>query len=239
MNDLLIIVCLCGAGFVHGFTGFGYAMTAMALLPLLMALPQVLFLGAFFTLPVAGALFRKHGGQFRWKDARWLLAGAVVGTPPGLLLVQSLDRVLLLRALGVVLIVFSLSEMFGLQRAVRMPDGFAFPVGIVCGILGGAFNVSGPVAIVYIFSRGWTRAQATATLQMLFLFNSGLRVVLTLPTGVVTVELAALCALAIVPFMVAVLLGHRLTDRVHPPVFKRFVQLGIVSMGIRYVLMAG
>lgn len=236
MNHLLIIACLCGAGFVHGFTGFGYAMVAMALLPLLMGLPEALFLGAFFTLPVAGALLRKYRDDFRWRDARILLAGAIVGTPPGLLLVHHLDRVVLLRALGLVLIVFPLSEMLGLQRALRPPDWFAFPIGVVCGILGGAFNVSGPVAIVYVFTRGWSREQATAALQTLFLVNSGLRVVLTLPTGVVTVELAALCALAILPFMAAAVLGHRLADRVPPKRFKLFVQLALIAMGGRYLL---
>lgn len=235
MNDLVIIACLCGAGFVHGFTGFGYAMTAMAILPLVMPLPQVLFVGALFTLPVAGSLLMKYSGHFRWRDGWPLVVGATVGTPPGLLLAEHLDRLLLVRALGVVLIVFPLGELVRLPRLVRLPAWSGFPIGVGCGILGAAFNISGPVAILWIGARGWGREQATATLQVLFLFNSGLRVLATLPSGVMTPDLALLCALALVPFLAVAVVGNRLAERVDPARFRLIVLAALMAMGTRYV----
>jgi uncharacterized membrane protein YfcA len=236
MNHFFVILCLLFAGFIHGFTGFGYAMTAMALLPLLLGMPEALFIGAFFTLPVSAWLLWKFRDHYRWRDAWPLIVGAVAGTPMGLLLVEHINRMLLLHSLGIVLIVFPLADVVGLSRYVQPPDWTALPIGIICGILGAAFNVSGPVAILYIYSRPWSREQMVATLQMLFLFNSGLRVLLTLPTGVVTPELALLCAAALLPFLGVAMLGSRLAERVPHHRFRQVVLAAVMVMGVKYTL---
>jgi OmcA/MtrC family decaheme c-type cytochrome len=45
MTLFFVVLVLCLAGFMHGFTGFGAAMTIMALLPLLLDFNEVLFPG--------------------------------------------------------------------------------------------------------------------------------------------------------------------------------------------------
>lgn len=237
MNTPLIILCLCFAGFVHGFTGFGYAMVAMALLPLLLGMPEALFLGALFMMPVAATLFWRNRRHYVLGEGWTLVAGAVAGTPVGLLLVQHMDRLVLLRLLGLVLIVFSLNELlFTRYWKLRVPTWMAFPIGVTCGILGAAFNIGGPPAIIYVLARGWQREQEMATLQVMYFFNSGTRVLLTLPTGIVTPELAELSAWALGPFVLVAILGCWFAARVPPQLFKRIVLVALIGIGLRYAL---
>jgi uncharacterized protein len=234
---LLVVLVLCFAGFMHGFTGFGAAMTIMALLPLLLDFNEVLFLGAFFTLPAAAAILIKTRQQFRWRDGWPLIAGAVIGTPLGLLIVAHLDRAILARGLGVVLIVFSINELLLSQLwTLRLPEWTGLPIGVVCGILGAAFNVGGPPALIWVYSRPWQREQAIATLQIMFLFNSGLRVLLTAPTGVVTQHVLLICTLTLLPFLMTAMLGARLAARLSPRRFKQVVLVALTAMGFHYLL---
>ncbi len=237
MTLFLAVLVLCLAGFMHGFTGFGAAMTMMALLPLLLDFNEVLFLGAFFTLPAATAIFIRLRKQFRWRDGWPLLAGAIIGTPVGLLIVAHLDRAILVRALGVVLIVFSINELMVAHIwTLRVPGWMGFPIGLICGILGAAFNIGGPPALIWVYSRPWPLEKAIATLQVMFLFNSGLRLILTAPTGVVTEHVLIVCAIAFIPFLLAALFGVRLAERIPPKRFKQIVLCAIAAMGFHYLL---
>lgn len=237
MTLVLVVVVLCVAGFMHGFTGFGAAMTIMALLPLLLDFDEVLFLGAFFTMPAAAIIYIKTRRHFRWRDAWPLLAGAIIGTPLGLLFVAHLDRSILVRGLGVVLILFSINELLLSQIwTLHVPQWLGLPIGVVCGILGAAFNVGGPPALIWVYSRSWQREQAIATLQMMFLFNSGLRLILTAPTGVVTQNVILICTLAVLPFLLTALFGARMAARLSPRRFKQFVLVALIAMGFHYLL---
>jgi uncharacterized membrane protein YfcA len=237
MTILLVVLVLCLAGFMHGFTGFGAAMTIMALLPLLLDFQEVLFLGAFFTLPVAAAIFIGMRQNFRWRDSWTLIAGAVIGTPLGLLIVADLDRSILVRGLGAVLILFSINELLLSQFwTVHLPGWLGLPIGVVCGILGAAFNIGGPPALIWLYSRPWQREQAIATLQMMFLFNSGLRLILTAPSGVVTQHVILICVLAMLPFLLAAMFGVRLAARISPRRFKQIVLFALMAMGFHYML---
>ncbi len=72
----------------------------------------------------------------------------------------------------------------------------------------------------------------------MFLFNSGLRVLLTLPSGAAAGELATICALAIVPFVAVSILSARLAAAHCPPHrFKQLVLTAAVAIGVHaYVL---
>jgi len=236
MITTLLILCVCAGGFVHGFTGFGAAMVIMALLPLLKPFPEALFFSAFLTLPIAAWTLWRYRHALSWREGAPLWIGAVIGTPIGLLIVDQLDRTQLLRLLGVMLIVFPLNELFLAQRwRLPIPLWFGLPIGILCGILGAAFGVGGPPAIIFVYARPGSREWAVATLQCMFLINSGLRVIAT-ATSVVTAELAWICALAVVPYMLAGMAGAKLAERVPPARFKQIVLLLLIVMGVFHLV---
>jgi uncharacterized membrane protein YfcA len=78
------------AGFVRGFSGFGFALAAMPLMTTVLAprdaIPVVLTFEILLTLQFARAL----RGDVAWDALRWLVAGMVAGTPFGIALLGSI-----------------------------------------------------------------------------------------------------------------------------------------------------
>src|SRR5205814_1099954 len=109
-------------------------------------------------------------------------------------------------------------------------------IGLSCGILGAAFNIGGPPALIWVFSRPWRREQAVATLQMMFLCNSGLRLILTSSIGMTTERAVLVCVLTLVPFVLAVIGGVRLAQRIPANRFKQVVLGALIAMGFFYLL---
>ena len=70
----------------------------------------------------------------------------------------------------------------------------------------------------------------------MYFFNSGLRVLLTIPTGPLAVELAVICASAIIPFIVVAIAGNRIAERISPAWVKRMVLIALIAMGARYAI---
>jgi uncharacterized membrane protein YfcA len=215
-------------------------MLVMAFLPLIVPLPDALFYGAFFTLPVAILSFRRYRRHLEWKAGRVLWTGAVIGTPIGLLLITQLDRVVALRLLGVVLILFPLYELLLVKRTrIRIPNWTALPLGLLSGLMAGTFNIGGPPAILYIYSRPWSRELMVVTLQVLFILNASIRVLGSLPTGVVSAQVAWISLMALLPFLFFGWMGSRLADRAPPARIKQIVMLLLIAMGMNYLFLIG
>src|SRR5262245_1490350 len=118
-GDLAFGLCVVlAAGFMRGFTGFGFAMAAVPLLPPVVpparAVPFVVLLQL-----LAGVWdWREARKHAQWRSLPWLIAGAVVGTPLGTmsLALMSADWARLAIAGAVLLAVVLLA------RGLKLPD---------------------------------------------------------------------------------------------------------------------
>ena len=72
-------------------------------------------------------------------------------------------------ALGAALIVYGLYSLTGPSLPEVRSAGWAVPVGLLSGALGGAFNTNGPPIVVYGSLKRWSPEVFRATLQANFL----------------------------------------------------------------------
>ncbi|MEW6644840.1 MAG: sulfite exporter TauE/SafE family protein [Pseudomonadota bacterium] len=160
------------AALLRGFTGFGFSLAAVPMLGLVMApaeaVPVALglqFLGGLIDLP--GASRDSH-----WPSLRWLIAGAVLGSPAGALVLSivpaSVARIVIaaITAAAVVL----LGRGFAIAA---IPQRMAtILVGLVAGVFNGLAAMPGPPAVVYYMSGPFGRVAARASLLVFFLATS-------------------------------------------------------------------
>ena len=235
-TTLEVIFALSLAGFIQGLTGFGFGMAAVALLPLVLELKDAQVVIALLTVVVCLAAFVATRRQFRWRDGRWLILGALLGVPVGFFVLVRFPSWLLLRALGVLLCVFSALELWQGQRVLfRIPPVLGFPVGFLSGAIGGALNVGGPPAVAYVYSQSWTKEQIISLLQALFGLCAVLRMGLVLNSELVRPELLRVSALAVVPLLLATGLGSALLKRVPQQKLKKAVFTLLFLMGLKYL----
>jgi hypothetical protein len=223
-------------GFAQGFLGFGFAVVAMAGLTLsrdlLHAAGVVNLTGILAAASVLLALRR----DVLWPLALRIVPGLLAGVVLGVLALGSLDRDVMVRALGLTIIGISLWNLRtpGLREGeVPIRDRL---VGVVGGLLGGAFNTGGPVIVAHLYRRPDPPAAVKGTNQLIFLTMGLCR----LPTAAAQDQLTASIwteAAIVSPFLLAgLLIGIWLARRVSPAQFRRASWLALGAMGVALIL---
>lgn len=164
-------------------SGFGFALLAMPLVTLVLGLNEAapLVAAAALLINIANTL-RLHRHINRLELVR-LGAAGLLGVPIGLWLAEHVPAHTVRVILGCILIVYagySFCEPRGLRLAA---PGWVYPVGLIAGILGGAYNIPGPPLVVYASLRGWPRDEFRSTLQTFFAVNAALVVIGHLTLG--------------------------------------------------------
>ncbi len=237
-TSLLVVLIFSFASFLQGMTGFGFGMAAMALLPLLIGFHDAVKLAAVLGLAVNMFTFATCSKHYDWRQGKALIAAAAVGAPCGVALAHLAPGAWMIRALGLLICVFTLHELV-LSRLtkVAMPHHWAVPMGLLAGGFGGAVNIGGPPAVVYCYSRSWTKTQVVAVLQVMFVVIGLLRVALSLGAGLLETRDAAVILAALPPTFLAITLGRKLLDRVPQSRMRIGVHLALFAMGLKYVVL--
>jgi uncharacterized protein len=235
MEILPTLLLLALSGMVQGITGFGFGIAAMSLLPHLTDLQTASAVVAVTTLLVIFTTL--HSTGLNWKDFRTyraFLIGSLVGTPIGVYCLILVDQKLLLVLLGCMMVAFSANELIIKRyKAVPVPHQLGFPLGCFSGALAGAFNMGGPPAVAYVYSKTECVNTAIASLQIIFFVNSVGRLAFMGGTGLITRDVLMVSLLALLPIAAAVWGGRKLAGKVPDTLIRKgvFVWLGIAGIG--------
>jgi uncharacterized membrane protein YfcA len=160
------------AAVLRGFTGFGFALAAVPLLGMLQAPAEAVPLA--IALQFLGGLVdvRPAARLAHWPSLRWLMAGAVLGSPLGMLLLGTVSPALARVLIGA--ITLSAVAVLGLGRRVEALGGRGPTVG--AGFLAGLFNglagMPGPPAVAYYMALPLGAPAVRASLLVFFLATS-------------------------------------------------------------------
>lgn len=232
-----IILVVCLAGFVHGVTGFGFALVAIPLLPLLMNLKEAVPLVVLLVLIASGIKLFTVWSHYSWRLGLGLVMGCCVGVPLGVYVLIRLDETLLRHMLGGVMLLSGLNDLLVFRKeSWRIPPCLGFSLGVASGGLAGAFNMGGPPAVMFVYSQPWNKEQIAAVLQLTFGLSTLLRLILFGWTGLLDSHVLRLAAWSLVPAILAILAGSFWSARVSSVELKRGVAIFLVGMGIKYSL---
>jgi uncharacterized membrane protein YfcA len=223
------------AVFTQSLSGFGVALVAMALLPALVGIHVATPLVAAVAL-VMEAVLVLYYRQSLQVHAVWNIAlAAVVGTPLGVLFLSHVDERLALTVLGVVIAGYALYALLGLKMPYLDKPLWAYLAGLLGGMLGGAYNTSGPPVIVYADCRRWPPNVFKGNLQGYFIIVSLAIVTSHALNGNFTFQIWQMF-LWTLPFVIlGIVAGLSLDHWLNPNVFRRVVLILLILMGIRLI----
>jgi len=171
-------------------------------------------------------------------DRLWpLILGSALGIPVGGALLQVASPSHLRIAVGVVLILFALYNLWRpklpeVRQAGRLADG---TVGLFNGVLGAATGLGGILPAIWCGLRGWSRDEqravfqptAVATFVMIFLWLGS--------TGTITAETIRLFALGLPALILGTALGWAFYGRLNEASFRNIVLVLVLISGILLV----
>lgn len=160
------------AAFTQSLSGFGLALVSMALLPAVIGIRLATPLVALVAIVIEVVLMIRYRESLEVHAIWKVVLAAVVGTPLGVLFLSRVDERIALTALGLVIAGYAVYALLGLKLPSLENPLWAYFSGLLGGILGGAYNTSGPPVIVYGDCRRWPPDVFKSNLQGYFIISS-------------------------------------------------------------------
>lgn len=235
MSFTLVVVFL--AALTQGLLGFGSAMVAMSLLPGPLGLATATPLVAVLALPTEGIMLVRYRGALNWRAAASLALGMLAGVPVGMFTLRHVGEGVLLPILGLVIVAYALYALAEWRLPELRAPHWGVLAGWLGGVLGGAYNTSGPPVVVYGDCRRWAPPEFKASLQAFFLLCDTTVVAGHLLAGNLTPVVWRHIAAGLPAAVLGVGAGMALDRVVRPGLFRRLVLLGLVVLGVRLMLL--
>jgi len=220
------------AGFVQGLSGFGSALVAMPLLLLFMparvAVPFCILMGLLITLQL-GIGLKRH---LDFKKIGPLFLGCLPGIACGTYLLKHADNMLVKKALGVILICYSLFQLFMHPKPLRLKPYWGVIAGLLTGVIGAAFSAGGPPSIIYASLNTWDKDDIKATLTGFFFLTGVIIAVAHAAAGVTSMLVIKLFALSIPLIVTGTLIGARLYKRLSHQGYLKLIYILLLIMGV-------
>lgn len=240
---LFVISVVFISAFIQGIIGFGYAIVAMAVLPLILNFREANLLVSFsIMLPVIW-IFWGYRKQSDLKLLTGAILGSLVGLPLGLLTFTLIDLDYLVRGTGLVILLIVIDGFF--QRAPQTVEGpqkassvWSTFAGFCSGFLAGSTSIAGPPIVIYAIRQPWTQDQYKGFIFGFFILISISRIIGLALMGFAQMPVLLTSAI-IVPFVfLGMKLGTLIGPRINPIVFKRCL-LSLLAISSIYMVIQG
>lgn len=237
LAEIIYVLLVIGAGaFIRAAVGFGDALLAMPLLALVIGLqlatPLVGIVSLLVTIVLLTTSWRSVNLAASWR----LIAASAVGAPVGLWVFIHVDEWVMHVVLGGVLIGYGAYNLLRPGLPPLHSEGWAFPFGFIAGILGSAYNTSGPPVIIYGAMRRWPPDVFRATLQGFFLVNGIMIAAGHALAGLWTEQVLWLAIFTLPALTLGMLAGIAAQQLISPAAFSRVVFVLLILLGGVFLL---
>jgi uncharacterized membrane protein YfcA len=197
------------AGFLRGYTGFGFGLAVVPALTLFLPPTEVVPATLIVAMVVGVRLLPKAWSQADWSSIRLLSLGALVGTPVGAWALKSLPADPMRIVIGLICLAAVLLLWRGFKLQVVPRRRVRLTLGVASGLLNGATAMGGPPVIIFFLALPSGIVVGRASLFIFFFFSAVTGVAIQAVGGLVTWRVIVLSVL-MYPLMA---IGNALGDR--------------------------
>ena len=235
-DEIMVLLVVFLAVFTQSFSGFGSAMVAMALLPSVLGIKVATPLVALVMLVMEAYLIYHYRHALSIKVIWRVVMAAALGIPIGIIFLSRLDEKVVLTVLGVVITGYSLFALINVRLPQLKHPAWGYLFGLLGGLLGGAYNTSGPPVILYGDCRGWEPEAFKSNLQGYFLVVSIIVALGHAWDGNFTLDVWRYFLISIPALVVGILGGTSLDKFTNKETFRKAVLALLVIMGVRLII---
>ncbi|MBU2645399.1 sulfite exporter TauE/SafE family protein [bacterium] len=226
------------AGFVRGFSGFGFSMIVVISLSVVFKpaeiVPTILLLEVTASLWLLPGIWR----DINWYSLRWLMAGVLVGTPVGVAALANIPAKPMQIAIAFVVIVLVLMLWRGIPKTVMPGRATTIVTGVISGIVNGGAAIGGPPVILYYFSSPAAAGVSRASLIFFFFSTDVIASLLCTSQGLMRLTNIYLAGIFLVPMIIGVSFGSRAFSQADPESFRKKIMLLLIAISIMIIVKA-
>lgn len=222
----LILAVYLVAGFVKGAMGFGLPVVTITILPFFIPVEDALALNALVIMvtnlqQIAQARATREGFGAAWP----MMLGMALTVPVGAMFTVGISAPVLMTILGVFVLLFVISGFLSPQ--LRVPEGYARPVGfgmgLASGFVGALTSSPGPIFVMYVVSLHLPRPQYMAALGFIMTLFGIVVTASYVWVEIVRWEHVPTGLLCTIPGLLGGFLGNVIGKRVRIETFRRIV----------------
>lgn len=220
------------AGFLRGFTGFGFALAAVPVMSLFLD-PAMIVPAIPIVAMVAGAeQLRRAWRQANWPAIRRLMIGAIAGAPFGVVTLMILPADAMRVMIGLVLLAAVLMLWRGYRFKKTPPTPAQLGIGFISGLLNGSTAMGGPPVILFFLASPEGVVVGRASLLVYFCFISAWSIVVQSVGGLLDLKVIVLAILMIPVMAAGNVIGDRLFDRSSAGTYQRVALVFLLAIAI-------
>jgi uncharacterized membrane protein YfcA len=236
-----LLLSLAGVLFVSGLVqsslGFGFALTALAVLPYVVDARQAHLIVSLSGVPpliLTAWVYRQRTMLLPLAIA---LMGACLSLPIGLLVFSKVPLVWLVCMTGGAVFLFALGELRrpAVPAATDSSGASCFLAGAVSGFLAGALSIGGPPIVAFALRQTWPPVHFRFFVCFFLMLQSLVKGLGLIGSGQVDQRVAILAVWSVPFTLLGVWLGARLTSKIEPARYRRFIALALMVSGLSLI----
>lgn len=233
---LIGVIAMCGS-FIQSVTGFGFGIFAMMFLPHLLMFTEAnmtsSILGALTSIFVLITMIR----HVDWRNLIFPLIGSFVGTFVAVTFIKSQTNSTLTLLLGIVLFLLSIYFFFFSNKIhIRITWYTGIIAGLLSGIMGGMFAMSGPPAVIYYMQSEKDSKRYLATLSAYFVISNIYSIAVKALSGFVTVNVLTGLITGVIGMAIGTVIGKTIFKRLNAQMLKKAVYGFMAVSGVANII---
>ncbi|MCG6910848.1 MAG: sulfite exporter TauE/SafE family protein, partial [Deltaproteobacteria bacterium] len=216
-------IALLFAGFIRGFSGFGFSMMVMISLSFVLAPAEIVPMILLWEVLASAWLLPQVWRDVDWISIGWLLAGVLVGTPIGVYTLTQVPAKPMQAIIAVTVIFLIIAVWRGFRISENVGRAATSGVGVVSGILNGGATIGGPPVVLFYYSAKNNLKRARASLIAFFLATDLFAAAICASQGLVTTKGLKLTGILVIPMVIGLTLGSKSFFNLDQEVFRRRV----------------
>ncbi len=218
---------------IQAVVGVGGTMLAMP--------PSILLVGAdtakvvlnLLALLMCAWIAVRHLSLINKKELLKIVVGMLIGMQAGMWIYARFPLDILMKVYGAVIILIALKNLFFQREGETYPKPVLLAILLIAGIIHGMFVSGGALLVIYMASVIEEKGEFRATISAVWTVLDGYLLVTQVLSGLYTRQNMEMAAIAIVPLILALVIGNRIHDWIPQQLFVRATYaLLIVSGGI-------
>lgn len=231
----LTLIILVTAYVFRGVTGFGSGLIAIPLLALFLPLTFVVpFIGLLDM--TASILHISHTRQYiAWKVIFRAIPFALFGVASALFIIQIIDTLILVKALGIFIILFAVYSL--ISPSLKKNDSFIWPIfaGYFGSLIGTLFGTGGPFYIFYFQLQKLDKSVFRATCAAVFFVDGLIRAAGFTYSGFYTSTVLLSILYSLPVMFISMYIGNHLHTNISQRTFQ--ISIGIFLIISGFVLL--
>lgn len=232
-SDLVyVLLIIFFSTLVRAAFGFGDALIGMPLLAMTIGLKQATPLMALTPLAIGLLILIRHWRHVQFGSTWRLIISTLAGVPLGIYFLKGVNEAVVKIVLALLLIIFSIFKLLEPKMKKLEGEAWSYPVGILAGMLGGAYNSNGPPIIFYASLKQWPPSSFRATLQGYF-FATGIFVAVGhVMAGNCTPIVLHYFIFSMPVMLVAIYVGGKIHQKIPAEHFIKLIYWLLIGIGL-------